>query len=143
MAGLGKSKPILLESLLLNIFGCTPGHQNLAAPVTSTPNSCLWPRTACKTRCKLFYSTSHCLPHPPGTAELPRLFVWEARQGFRAGGCAKQARAARCELYRKLATLGLTPHEWGFAKNELLETCGQFSHLKKAIVLGSVDVQIE
>eukprot|EP00983_Pelagomonas_calceolata_P088401 1157200-Pelagomonas_calceolata.AAC.2 len=45
-----------------------------------------WNQTACKTGCKLFNSTSHCLPRPTDTAGLPILFVWEGSQSMRAGG---------------------------------------------------------
>eukprot|EP00983_Pelagomonas_calceolata_P084707 1156410-Pelagomonas_calceolata.AAC.2 len=35
---------------------------------------------------KDLHSTSHCLPRPTDAAGLPRLFVWEGSQSFRAGG---------------------------------------------------------
>eukprot|EP00983_Pelagomonas_calceolata_P048375 1141025-Pelagomonas_calceolata.AAC.5 len=37
---------------------------------------------------KDFYSTSHSLPRPPDTAELPELFVWEGSKKIQAEGCA-------------------------------------------------------
>eukprot|EP00983_Pelagomonas_calceolata_P027302 857750-Pelagomonas_calceolata.AAC.6 len=98
----------------------TPGQQNLAA-LGGGQAGWLRPRTACKTRCKRLYSTSHCLPRPPDTAGLPRTVVWEAGQilaniEFQGQGCAGWACGAGANSTGKLADL--KPHEWGFALNK-------------------------
>eukprot|EP00983_Pelagomonas_calceolata_P033411 1046312-Pelagomonas_calceolata.AAC.2 len=102
---------------------CTGSHQNLKSPVEgfagsacrvpkrmvgwlAQPSAASCRRAVCKTCSECLCSTSHCLPRTPDTAGLPKLFVWEESQSFRAGGYAGWARAARCELYQQPATAG-------------------------------------
>eukprot|EP00983_Pelagomonas_calceolata_P065563 1148645-Pelagomonas_calceolata.AAC.2 len=54
---------------------------------------------------KDIYSHSHCLPRPTDTAGLPNKYIWEGSRISRAGVCPGCAKAARCDLYRKSATL--------------------------------------
>eukprot|EP00983_Pelagomonas_calceolata_P057472 1145078-Pelagomonas_calceolata.AAC.2 len=94
----------------LNHARCTPGHPNLAAPVTNAwqarqvsgwmvgwlaqaPN-CL------QTRRKRSYSTSHCLLRPPDAAGLSISFVWEVSQSFKRG-VRWVSQGCRCQLYQE------------------------------------------
>eukprot|EP00983_Pelagomonas_calceolata_P117986 1160461-Pelagomonas_calceolata.AAC.4 len=99
VAGLGKSKPKLLESLFPSFARCTPGHQNLA--VLEFP--------------KDFYCPSHCLPRPPDTAGLPSRFNWE---DSRVGGSLGGLRQPGVNFTGRRQAQGLTLNEWGFARNE-------------------------
>eukprot|EP00983_Pelagomonas_calceolata_P081637 1155635-Pelagomonas_calceolata.AAC.20 len=73
---------------VLNLTRCTPGHQNLKAPVERFAwQACrvlgqmvCWvaqPKNCLQKFPKDFYSTSLCLLRPPNTAGLPSCSVWK------------------------------------------------------------------